>query len=145
MFWLRLLTGVVFAVSGFEKAVGPSGNFLYVIQQYQVLPLNLAKIVSVTFPWIEMVVGVFLVLGLWLPEILLVSGLMSIGLMSLVGQAIIRKLPINDCGCFGDLVHLPLTSVIFIDMAMVTAVLVCGRYMEAASRFSLDNLFAEKE
>jgi len=51
MFWLRLLIGTIFTVSGFEKAVGPSGNFLYVVQQYQFLPSALAKVVSGLFPW----------------------------------------------------------------------------------------------
>jgi uncharacterized membrane protein YphA (DoxX/SURF4 family) len=142
---LRLLIGTIFTVSGFEKAIGPSGNFLYVIQQYQVMPMPLAKIAAAVFPWAELLIGVFLVLGLWLPVTLRLSALTSATLMLLVGQAIVRRLPMDNCGCFGDLVHLPLAGVIFLDLVMLVVALVCLRYLNRASSLSLDALYSEKK
>jgi len=94
---------------------------------------------------VELLVGVFLVLGLWLPTALGVSALMSATLMLLVGQAILRHLPIDNCGCFGELVHLPLAAVIFVDLGMLVAALVCLRFLDQASKISLDSFFSPKK
>lgn len=143
MVWLRLLIGLIFTVSGYEKASGPSGNFLFIIQQYQVLPAFLAELAAAIFPWAEFLIGVFLLLGLWLPLTLRLSALTSATFMLLVGQAIVRRLPIDNCGCFGELLHLPLTTVIFVDLGMLVAALVCLRYFGQASKFSLDSLYSK--
>ncbi|NTV29605.1 MAG: DoxX family membrane protein [Candidatus Omnitrophica bacterium] len=140
MVWLRLLVGTIFTVSGFEKAVGTSANFLYIIQQYQIVPLPLARLASEVFPWVELLTGLFILLGLWLPVTLRVSALISSSLMLLVGQAILRRLPIDNCGCFGELVHLPLGAVFFVDLGMLAAALACLRYLSASGRFGLDRL-----
>jgi len=140
---LRIALGVVFTVSGFEKGFNHAENFLYVIQQYQVLPAPLDQMVSIVFPWIELLVGMFLILGLWLPVMLRLSALMNASLALLVGQAILRKLPIEDCGCFGELMHLPLQGVFLLDIGMLAAALFCLGNLKVTSLLSLDSLYAQ--
>ncbi|MFH0753332.1 MAG: MauE/DoxX family redox-associated membrane protein [Candidatus Omnitrophota bacterium] len=138
---LRFTVAIIFIVSGFEKLTSPSENFLYVLQAYQVFPDFLARIFSVVFPWIELLLGVFLALGLWLRWALIGLGCMSASLILVVGQAIWRKLPIDSCGCFGSLVHLPLHGVIFLDIFIFSTALFCLWHIRVARRFGLDDCF----
>lgn len=142
---LRVLLGGLFIVSGLEKAMSPSANFLYVIQAYQILPDALARIASEVFPWVELLTGLFILLGLWLDWALKLLVLISASLMVMVSQAIVRHLPIDDCGCFGNLVHLPLHGVIFIDMTVLVCSLVCLRNLAKTRRMSLDALYDSRE
>ena len=116
-------------------------NFLYVLQAYQVFPDVIARIAALVFPWIELGVGVFLALGLRLRPTVLVLACMSGSLIVVVGQAIIRRLPIDSCGCFGNLVHLPLRGVIFLDLTIFVSAMLFLRDRGAARRFSLDQRY----
>ncbi len=138
---LRFTVALIFIVSGFEKLMSAPENFIYVLQAYDVFPDFLVRISSVAFPWIELSLGIFLMLGLWLRWVLIGVACLSTALIMVVGQAILRHLPIDNCGCFGNLVHLPLRGVIFLDMAILASVLSCLFHMAAVSRFSLDNHF----
>jgi uncharacterized membrane protein YphA (DoxX/SURF4 family) len=141
---LRIMVGSVFFVSGLEKALGPSGNFLYVIQAYQILPLALAKIAAVAFPWVELFLGLFLILGLWLPWVLRGVLCMSGTLILVVAQALLRRLPMDNCGCFGDLIHLRPEQVIFLDLAILIVAAACLWKPAAASLFSLDLFYSRQ-
>ncbi|MEI8011412.1 MAG: MauE/DoxX family redox-associated membrane protein [Candidatus Omnitrophota bacterium] len=135
---LRFVLASVFIASGWEKAVSPSENFLYILQAYEVLPSVLERLVSVVFPWVELAVGVSLLVGLWLRAGLLAATCVSGSFILIVGQAIIRRLPIDNCGCFGNLVHLPLRGVIFLDLALLTTAWILSSNLAATSFFSLD-------
>jgi hypothetical protein len=138
---LRFALATVFLISGWEKAVNPPENFLYVLQAYNVLPDALARLVSVVFPWVELSLGMSLSLGLWLKASLAGVVCVSGSLLLVVGQAIVRQLPIDDCGCFGNLVHLPLRGVIFLDAAIFTSALLCLGNPEPVRRLSMDRLY----
>lgn len=138
---LRFIIALIFIVSGFEKLISPSENFLYVLQAYAVFPDVIARAASVVFPWIELGVGVFLALGLWLRPAVFVLACMSGSLIMLVAQAIIRRLPIDSCGCFGNLVHLPLKGVIILDVTIFVSALLFLQNTRAVRRFSLDQFY----
>ena len=138
---LRFVIALIFIISGGEKLISPPENFLYVLQAYAVFPDALARVASVVFPWIELGVGVFLALGLWLRPTVLVLLCMSGSLIMVVSQAIIRKLPIDSCGCFGNLVHLPLKGVIILDVTIFVTALLLLNNMKVVCRFSLDRLY----
>ena len=56
---------------------------------------------ALTVPWIEIYLGVFLTAGLFTCYSALAIGLMLSGFEGLLLQAIVRKLPVTSCGCFG--------------------------------------------
>lgn len=145
LFFVRLFLGLLFIVSGCEKAISPSENFLYVIQAYQILPDVLAKIASLVFPWVELFVGISILLGIWLEAGLKILALVSCSLIFMVGQAIVRDLPIDSCGCFGNLVHLPLQGVIFLDATVLLCTVFCLKNMDEARVWSLDRYFAKMQ
>jgi uncharacterized membrane protein YphA (DoxX/SURF4 family) len=139
---LRVMVASVFIVSGTEKLLQPSQNFLYVIQGYQIFPwLIVERMVAVVFPWIELFLGVLLMLGLWLRVTLSGLWLCTLTFILLVGQAQIRLLPISSCGCFGDLVKLPLPVVMTFDSDMLLIITLLFSSLAKTSFLSLDRYF----
>lgn len=142
---LRIALGSIFIISGFEKLAGPYQNFLFVIQSYDLLPPVFEELTARIFPWFELFIGLFLFLGLWLTKALLGSLLMSLTFMSVVSQAIIRKLPLDECGCFGELVSFPLHVVLMIDISMCLCALLMLKFLKASQQCSLDAYFSKDE
>ena len=138
---LRLIIGSIFIFSGLGKLLSPYQNFLYVIQAYQVLPSWGEVLVAQIFPWIELFVGVFVLLGLWtswsLRGALVLFGIFIV----LLGQALIRRLPIESCGCFGEWLHLKLQVVIVMDSASLLLTLLLLYNILQTKKFSLDSYF----
>lgn len=97
----RLILGGVFVYSGWLKAVAPAEEFAYAIETYRIVPAALTLFVAVTLPWLELYLGVFLVTGVFTGYSAFCLGAMLIGFEGLLLQAIIRKLPVTSCGCFG--------------------------------------------
>ena len=137
----RILIGCLFIVSGFEKLIGPYQNFLYVVQSYEFLPTLLEEMVARTLPWIELFLGVFLVVGLWLKWALRSIGMVIFLFILIVGQALLRKLPIDECGCFGGLISLPLYAVLIFDSMLFLLTGVLLKREKCINIFSLDQYF----
>ncbi|MEI6438100.1 MAG: MauE/DoxX family redox-associated membrane protein [Candidatus Omnitrophota bacterium] len=139
---IRLLLGALFIFSGGEKLLKPMEEFLYVIDGYQALPQWAEPAVALLFPWVEFFAGLFILLGFWLRQALAVLLLLSAALALIVGQAILRHLPLDNCGCFGELIHLPLHGVILIDLSVIALSALCLANSTKASRYSLDAFYA---
>ena len=97
----RLILGGVFVYSGWVKAVAPAEEFAYAIETYKVVPAALTMFIAVTVPWLEIYLGVFLVTGVFTGYSAFCLGALLLGFEGLLLQAIIRKLPVTSCGCFG--------------------------------------------
>ena len=100
-FMARLLAGGVFIYAGFLKASAPAEEFAYAIESYKVVPAGLAMFAALTVPWIEIYLGLFLAAGLFTAYSAYAVGAMLFGFEGLLFQALIRKLPVTSCGCFG--------------------------------------------
>lgn len=137
---LRIAIGCFFVASGFQKLIEPYENFLYVIEGYQIMGTVPADLVARFLPWMEFFLGVFLVMGLWLKWVLRALWFLLMIFIVTAGQAIVRKLPIHDCGCFGGLFSVPLQIIILFDstLLVLVAVLLVSR---KTSLFSLDKHF----
>lgn len=114
----RIVVGALFAFSGFAELIEPPGNFLYVVQSYRILPPAAERTASVFVPWAELLAGVFLALGLRRREAAGLLWALNTVFIITVAAAIIRKLPIKDCGCFGGLFSLPPGAVLTLDLAL---------------------------
>lgn len=108
---LRLVLGGLFAFAAFNKLVpkgegatssGPQG-FAWTIQAFKLgLPEWFVRFATFTTPWIEIVAGVLLILGIWTRgAALVIGGLLGVFIVLLL-SVIVRDLNV-DCGCFGDL------------------------------------------
>ena len=138
---LRVVIGSVFIVSSLGKLLSPYQNFLYVIQAYQLLPSWGEVLTAQVFPWIELTIGVFVFIGLWTPWALR-GALVLFGVFVLVlGQALLRGLPLESCGCFGAWIHLKPQTVIVMDSLSLILASILLRNLSRARKFSFDSYF----
>ena len=138
---LRIAIGSIFIVSGLGKLLSSYQNFLYVVQAYQLLPSWGEVLVAQIFPLIELITGLFVLLGFWtswsLRGALVLFGVFVV----VVGQALIRGLPLESCGCFGEWVHLKLQTIIIADSVSLLLTLLLLRNISQTRKFSLDSYF----
>lgn len=139
---IRILTGLLLCVSGAEKLIWPYQNFLYVVQGYQFFPSGFDVLVARIFPWIEFLAGLLLVLGLWVPQLLRVTLVMFSCFILLIAQALLRNLPLEECGCFGQLISMKPQHTLVMDSLFLLGIAWALRHSKDAGRFSLDRYFA---
>lgn len=138
---LRILIGSVFVISGFEKLIGPYQNFLYVIQSYAFLNVFWEEVAARVVPWLELFLGVFLIFGLWLGWVLRGLLVLVTAFIFVVTQALVRGLPIDECGCFGGLISFPPPVVLLLDSALLFLSALLLYRLDRTSSLSLDGYF----
>jgi putative oxidoreductase len=96
----RLIVGWVFIYAAVGKIADPA-DFAGDIKNYQLLPDFLLNIAALTMPWIEMLCGIFLIVGFRLKA----NALISISLLIFFNVAVLFAMSqgLNiDCGCFSQ-------------------------------------------
>ena len=141
---LRIVVGSVLLVSGFEKTIHPYQNFLYAIQAYQMLPGWAETLTAVIVPWVELMIGLFLVLGLWTMKALRWALMLFAVFIVVVGQALMRALPLDHCGCFGSWIQATPQQIIVFDSFCFLVLMVLLRHWTKTRRFSLDEWFTQR-
>jgi uncharacterized membrane protein YphA (DoxX/SURF4 family) len=96
---LRLGLAAIFLWAGFSKAFDAQGS-INSVDAYRLLPTAMVRPVAAALPWIEIALGVFLLLGLFVRVAAVGAGLLTVAFLVALGQAKARGLAI-DCGCFG--------------------------------------------
>ena len=95
----RLVPGGLLLWAGVGKALDRQGTLLSV-DAYDVLPQAVVRPVAAALPWIEIAIGVFLVIGLFVRFAGVATAALVVVFLVGMGQAKARGLAI-DCGCFG--------------------------------------------
>lgn len=90
---------MVWLVSGGLKAWDPDQTYV-AVRAYDVLPLGAVGLVAALLPWLEIALGVLLLLGVGTRLAAVAAVAMLLVFMTGVAQAWARGLSI-DCGCFG--------------------------------------------
>jgi uncharacterized membrane protein YphA (DoxX/SURF4 family) len=109
--WLTVraafVLAAVFVVAGIAKIADPP-QFAHEVHNYALLPESAVNALALLLPWIEVIAGVFLFLGVWRRA---AAGILGVSLL-----VFIVALSINlargravDCGCFGG-AHAPRTT-----------------------------------
>jgi len=97
----RTAVGGFFVLSGFMKLRLPAEEVQALIRSYEVLPSGLTYPAALVLPWVELVPGALLVLGIVpLYSIAAITGMM-VFFMALLISVIVRGIPLEDCGCLG--------------------------------------------
>jgi uncharacterized membrane protein YphA (DoxX/SURF4 family) len=96
---LRLILGGVLLVAGALKVRDPYGSATSV-RAYQILPVDLANLLGFVLPFAEVVIGIFLILGIWVRLSAIAGGALMLVFTIAIAQAWIRGISL-DCGCFG--------------------------------------------
>jgi len=105
---LRLLVGGVFIYAAIPKILEPDA-FAETVFNYQILPEILVNPVAIVLPWMELLTGAFIIIGIWLEGALIIYNLLMITFISVLAFNTARGLNIN-CGCFsqgsGDIINM---------------------------------------
>ena len=95
----RLVLGGVLLVAGALKVADPQAS-VTAVRAYELLPGGLVTVVGWGLPFLEAVLGVFLLAGIAVRPTALAAGLLMVVFIAAVASAAARGLSI-DCGCFG--------------------------------------------
>lgn len=96
---IRLFLGILFIYAGIDKIIHPAA-FAKAVYNYQILPDFLINLAAIVLPWLELIIGVFLILRLWLPGAVLLSNILLAAFFGALVFNMARGLDIK-CGCFG--------------------------------------------
>jgi len=97
-FWVRLILGIIFVLASIDKIIHPAA-FAEAVNNYQILPDALINLTAIILPWLELILGIFLILGLWLPGAVLLSNILLVTFLGTLVFNLARGLDIK-CGCF---------------------------------------------
>jgi putative oxidoreductase len=113
----RIVLGGLFVYAGAVKALAPL-DFAQSIRNYQIVGQSLSFFAALVLPWLEILAGTALVLGLWKRGAALVVTALLVFFIVLTSVTMVRGLDV-DCGCFGALDRKAGLSVILEDLAML--------------------------
>jgi uncharacterized membrane protein YphA (DoxX/SURF4 family) len=94
----RLILGGVFVFASVDKILHPAA-FAEAVYNYQILPDNLINLTAIVLPWLELVLGSLLIIGVWMPGTVIISNLLLLTFIGVLVYNTSRGLDIH-CGCF---------------------------------------------
>jgi uncharacterized membrane protein YphA (DoxX/SURF4 family) len=113
----RVIVGGVFIWAGALKIADPLG-FAQSIKNYQVVSPTLALLIAIVLPWVEVLSGALLIIGVLKRSSALLISLLLIGFIGLVALALARGID-TSCGCFGSLSRRADLSLILTDAVLL--------------------------
>ena len=96
---VQFVLAAFFVVAGIAKIADPPG-FAHEIHNYKMVPGALVNAMALILPWIEVVTGVALFLGIARRTAAKVLGILLLVFIAALGVNLARGHPV-DCGCFG--------------------------------------------
>ena len=94
----QIALGVVFVLASLGKLADPPG-FAKAIWNYQMVPACLIHPAALTLPWLELLCGLALCLGLWVRAAAIWITLLLLAFLAALSLNLARHHPV-DCGCF---------------------------------------------
>lgn len=95
---VRIALGLIFIVAALPKLADPP-SFAHAVYNYRMLPGAFVNIVALSMPWLELLTGIALVLGVMVRGASLAIGAMLLVFIGGISLNLARQNPI-DCGCF---------------------------------------------
>ena len=139
---LRLLVGATFVFASVTKLPEHS-LFVAVVKGYHLLPDSLATAYALALPWAELLIGVYLILGILLRPSAVVTILIGISFLVANISAIVQGE--QYCGgCFGEAIFLSVWQALVIDIFILAAALLL-LFARDGKRFGFDSWFARRE
>ena len=94
----RLVLGATFIYASLDKIAHPE-QFARIIYNYKILPPFLINIFAVTLPWVELVAGLFLILGIFTQSAAFLICFLLMVFVFAISINLFRGIDLN-CGCF---------------------------------------------
>jgi uncharacterized membrane protein YphA (DoxX/SURF4 family) len=95
---IRIGLGIVFIWASVDKIINPE-QFAEMVYHYRILSNYLIHPVAVYLPWLELITGLLLVIGLWERAGLIIFNMLIFIFTIAMASALFRGLDIH-CGCF---------------------------------------------
>ena len=136
----RLLLAATFIFSGFVKAIDPLssqykiGDYLTALGMAGKVPEWVQLILSISLSGIEFTLGILLLLAIRRHLVSKLSFVLMLG-MTIVTLWLTISNPIQDCGCFGDAIHLTNSQTFIKNLVLLAAVVVVMRWPLYQVRF----------
>ena len=94
---IRGLLGLVFIYASYDKILDP-GKFARDIGNYHIIPFGLENSIAIILPWIELLIGMGIIFGVFLDGSVFLSGGFLVLFILMIFQAMMRGFNI-ECGC----------------------------------------------
>jgi len=95
---LRIILAVVFIYASIDKIMHPH-DFAKAVFNYQILPDYLINITAIFLPWLELILGICLLVNFWMNGASLTAFLLMLVFMAAISFNLMRGLDVG-CGCF---------------------------------------------
>ncbi len=95
---VQIALGVIFVVASLPKIADPP-SFAHMIYNYKIMPWALINPLALIMPWIELLSGLALILGIWKGTARTIIAAMLFVFILAISFNLVRGNPI-DCGCF---------------------------------------------
>lgn len=95
---VQIALGVFFVAAALPKVVDPPA-FAHMIYNYRLVPGALVNVMALVMPWIELLAGLALVLGIWTRTSAALIGALLLVFIAAISFNLSRGNAI-DCGCF---------------------------------------------
>lgn len=131
-----MLLGIIFVTSGVGKIDDPS-ELITLLSYNSFLPHNIILLIAYWLPWVELLLGLYLIVGLSAKIFSGVSCFLVAGFIFTNAWLITRGLANKSCGCFGGIenalkierqVTLTSQGALYMDIGMLVLILVILLY-----------------
>ena len=94
----RMFIGGIFIYASIDKISNPS-DFARIVYNYHLAPGDLVNLVAIILPWLELICGISVVLGLYKEGGIAIISFLTIVFTVAIGINVIRGVDL-ECGCF---------------------------------------------
>src|SRR5690348_892283 len=84
----RIILGSIFIYASMDKMANPT-DFVKIIHNYHLLPVQLENLMAIFLPWIEFLTGLCLVIGKWEKSAMLIYSILLVIFIIALSQALI--------------------------------------------------------
>lgn len=95
---VQIALGALFVAAALPKIVDPPA-FAHMIYNYELVPGSLLNLMALFMPWLELLCGLALILGIWRRTAAVMVGALLLVFMVAIGINLVRDNAVN-CGCF---------------------------------------------
>ncbi len=94
----RLVLGFTLIYASLDKIANPD-QFARIVYNYHILPEFLINVFAITLPWVELVTGLFLILGIFTESASFLASFLFVVFIIAISVNLFRGIDLN-CGCF---------------------------------------------
>lgn len=95
---VRLAIGGTFIYASLYKIIDPA-SFAKSVWYYHLVPGDLINLMALILPWIELLCGIGLILGIWYHGSVVLVNVLTVTFILALSTAIVKGINI-ECGCF---------------------------------------------